>query len=141
MNTSSAVGASLGGFAVPTDVASLLSLISVVVLGLGASCSVVMYARRLCTGRDFVSDCIIGKSVVHLSVDTNGDGKIVASEKLVVDLNARKVAVQATGQESPGTDLAPGPVTASTPATTGIAIRRNSPRLNSSASAVEIEEK
>lgn len=64
--------------------------------------TVLCYARRLCQNRDAVSECRIGKTVVRIAVDTNGDGQVAASEKIVFDVNTRKVFVEKTGTESPG---------------------------------------
>lgn len=80
---------------------AIIAYVSLAFVAIGACATVVKYASRLCRGQDFVSDCIVGGRTIHVAVDGNGDGKIVASEKLVIDTNTRKVTVVSTGQDSP----------------------------------------
>lgn len=87
---------------VSSDVSTLLGLLSMIAVGGAGCCTVLFYARRLCQNKDFVSDCIIGKSVVHLAVDTDGNGKIETSKKLVLDTNTRKLDIRDSGYPSPG---------------------------------------
>lgn len=65
-------------------------------MGFVSFCVVVPYLLRICRGQDIVSECLIGKSVVTLSVDATGNG-LHAAKKLVVDVNHRRVGVVDTG--------------------------------------------
>lgn len=77
----------------PETLAGWIGLGSAIgVLGVGLF-TVLIYLMRMCAGKDIVSDCIVGKSKVHIEVDTNGDGQIVADQKLVLDLNAKTAKV------------------------------------------------
>lgn len=65
-------------------------------LGFVSFCVIIPYLLRICRGQDIVSECLIGKSVVTLSVDATGNG-LHAAKKLVVDINRRHVGVVDTG--------------------------------------------
>jgi hypothetical protein len=71
-------------------------------VGFVSFCVILPYLFRICRGQDIVSECLIGKSVVTLSIDATGNG-LHAAKKLVVDLNHRHVGVVETG----GTDSPP----------------------------------
>lgn len=86
----------------PASVSAWIALGGLTLVGTLAVVKVALYARRLCNGQDFVSDCVIGKSTVHIEIDTNGDNKIVASKKLVINMNTRDVQVEDTGVVTPG---------------------------------------
>jgi hypothetical protein len=111
---------------VPPDVAAWLGLSSMVVVVLGGCIRCLLYARRLSSQQDFVSDCIVGGKKIVLSIDGNGDGQIHASEKIVCDLDKRTLQVVATGEVSP----VPPPIE-----TRPLPRRRNTPPQDGKAAA------
>lgn len=105
----------------PENVGTVMGLVSLGTIFLVACFKMVLYGRRLCNNQDFVSDCIVGKSKLHFEVDTNGDGKIQASKKLVINMNTKEVSVEDTGVASPADvpatvpSASPAPDTAAQP--------------------------
>lgn len=116
------------GLTVPTDTTGIIAAVSFAAVLCGGLVKVFMYARRLCQGKDVISDCIVGGKKVRIEIDGNGDGKIEASEKLVLDLDKRSVEVVPTGNPSPSyTKVVPNPVLR----------RRNSPQNHDEAQKQE----
>lgn len=75
--------------------------------GLASLCVCFPYCLRLCRGQDIITECMVGKSVVTISIDATGNG-LHAAKKLVVDMNTRKVHVDETGQsDSPPVGVSP----------------------------------
>lgn len=66
-------------------------------VGFVSFCVVLPYLLRICRGQDIISECLIGKSVVTISVDATGNG-LHAAKKLVLDVNHRSVGVVDTGE-------------------------------------------
>lgn len=64
--------------------------------GVLSFCAVIPYCFRLCRGHDVITRCIIGKSVLTLSIDSTGNG-LHAAQMLVVDTSKRTVKMESTG--------------------------------------------
>lgn len=89
-------------------------------LGFVSFCVVLPYLLRICRGQDIVTECLIGKSVLTISVDATGNG-LHAAKKLVVDVNHRHVGVVDTGDSDSPPHTAGGAAGADAGGTSGSA--------------------
>lgn len=71
------------------SVGSVVGIATALGVGFAGLAAILTQLFRIAMGKDVVSDCIIGRSKVHIEIDADGDGKINAANKLVLDLNKK----------------------------------------------------
>lgn len=86
---------SAAGVTTGTLVALLSAFASV---GFVSLLAVLPYLARLCGGRDIITECLVGRSVVTFSIDATGNG-LHAAKKLVLDANTGKLQLRESGLE------------------------------------------
>ena len=88
--------------------ASLLAVLCS--FGAVSLCVILPYCTRLARGQDIITKCLIGRSVLTVSLDVTGNG-LHASKALIVDVNSRKVRVESTGNpDSPPQTVLTNPI-------------------------------
>lgn len=86
------------------DNQAIMNIVGASGLGVAGLLVLVKVVRMLISGKDMRSDCMVGKSVIHISVDGDGDGKVEAKEVVVLDMNKRSMKINPVELSKNGDD-------------------------------------
>lgn len=86
------------------DNQAVMNIVGASGLGVAGLLVFIKVLRMWISGKDMKSDCMVGKSVIRIAVDGDGDGKVEAKEVVVLDMNKRSVKINPVEVSKNGDD-------------------------------------